>query len=299
MIKIVFSILVTIFAHSAYAASFVYVPEKFSAKSARVLVVIHGCLQTPESMALGTGFNRKADQNNLVVIYPQVPSGSNPIDCWSWYEPENQTALSGQLLSVRKEIQSWKKRLNIENAPVFATGISSGAATVAGLLACFPNDFAGGAIHSGPSYGLASNLKDGDEALKHGLNHAPATRACNPRDFKKPLLVIQGSADAVVKPVNVQTIVSDFLSHASRSAVETGEANGLKYAIDSYQANGRVVGRIVRVEGLGHAWGGYAENLRHTSLLGPSGKIPTSLPFFSTQGPNSTSLILDFFNSIE
>lgn len=298
MVKHLFYALLFLSAHLLHASALVYVPENFNPATARVVVVIHGCYQTPESMALGTGWNQKADQNNLVMIYPQVPTGSNPIDCWNWYLPENQNAKVGQLSIIHGEIENWKSRLKIEKAPVFVTGISSGAATVSGLLACFPADFRAGAIHSGLSFGLASNLRDAEDILKNGVKQIPASRACSPSNFKKPVMVIHGSADKVVNPVHVQTLVEDFLGHAIRTTTDSGAANGLKYTTENYIANGRFAGRVVMVEGLEHAWAGHVENLRHPYVLGPGGKFPTHVPFFSAQGPSSTNLIWEFFNSV-
>lgn len=279
-------------------AALIYIPQKLDISRAKVIVVIHGCLQSPESMALGTGWNQKADQHNLVILYPQVPSGSNALDCWSWYLPENQQDKTGQLALIREEIATWKKRLNIGKAPVFVAGISSGAATTAGLMACFPNEFIAGAIHSGPSYGLAASLKAGEELLKSGASSEPIKRPCDPKNFKKPVMIIQGEADQVVNPKNVNLIASDFLSHASRGEMKTRQANDLKYQSEDYLYQGQLAGRIVRIEGLGHSWAGYKENLRHSEILGPNGKIPTQVPFFSSQGPSATNMIFEFFESV-
>lgn len=300
MKKRIFSLIVNfICIGSAYSSSLVYVPEKFDPKTASVLVVVHGCLQTPETIATGTGWNQKADQNNWVIIYPQVPTGSNPIDCWNWYLPENQSSKSGQLASIRADLKAWKNRLSLENRPVFILGFSSGAATVSGMLACFPSDFSAGAIHSGPSYGLATNLEEGEAVLKHGPTQKPLFRICNPANFKKPVMIVHGSLDQIVNPVNVKMIVSDFLSHASAVSEQTSEANGLKYKIRSYAVNGNLAGRTVIVDGLPHAWSGYTNNLRHHQLLGPKGKIPTHIPFFSALGPSSTDMIFEFFESVK
>lgn len=282
------------------AASLVYVPEELDGEHARIVVVLHGCLQTPEAMSLGTGWNRIADQNNLVIIYPQVPSGSNPGDCWSWFLRENQSSQSGQLRLVRDEVLKWKSLLQVPDAPVFVTGISSGAATTAGLLACFPKDFVAGAIHSGPSYGLASTTWEGESVLKGfpPKSSVISQRPCHPEDFQRPVMVIQGSADSVVNPVNIKHIISDFFPEAVVSKSKEQISNGLKFKIEDYEVSGQLRGRVLLIEELGHAWAGFTENLKHSSLLGPSGQFPTQVPFFSPQGPSSTNLIFEFFDSV-
>lgn len=279
-------------------AQLVYVPERLDVSSAKVIVVIHGCLQSAEIMALGTGWNQKADQHNLVIVYPQVPSESHQLDCWSWYLPENQRAESGQLFFVKDQVIKWKKRLKLEKAPVYVTGISSGAATAAGLMSCFPESFTAGALVAGPSYGRAENLKEGEGLLKSGLSSEPRRRACQPNKFKKPILVIQGEADAVVHPKNAQIVVSDFLSHASPIKPTSGQINGFKYRATDYQSHGHAAGRLVLIEGLGHSWSGNHPNFRKPEVFGPQGKLPIQLPFFSSEGPNTTELIWDYFKMI-
>ncbi len=253
------------------------------------MVVVHGCLQSAESMSLGTGFNLIAEKENLIVLYPQVTPQTHPLDCWSWYDPRNQRSDLGQLKQIMDEIRSVKSRYGIPNADVYAAGISSGGAMVAGLLACFPSEFKGAAVHSGPSYALAQDVKSAERVLKSG----PPTGAgpCRPSDFMGKILVIQGEADSVVHPSHAERVIRDFAGPSGPGAVTIGRENGLLYTTTDYGHRGRVI----RVKGLGHAWPGYAENLRHRKLTGPKGPIPTHIPFFTDQGPNATRLIWEFF----
>lgn len=90
------------FDQRAYAASstgmaetgYLYVPAACSAAQAhcRVHVAIHGCMQSAESVGdkfvTETGYNRWADSNAIVVLYPQVNKSAlpfNPMGCWDWW----------------------------------------------------------------------------------------------------------------------------------------------------------------------------------------------------------------------
>lgn len=71
---------------------FLYVPPSCSARGAncKVHVAIHGCKQSAESVGkqfyTDTGYNNWADNNKLLVLYPQVnKSMSNPEGCWDWW----------------------------------------------------------------------------------------------------------------------------------------------------------------------------------------------------------------------
>ena len=73
----------------------VFIPDSCMEKGGteqkcRVHVVFHGCRQGREKVEdvfiEGAGFNRWADTNRLIVLYPQIKSSSvNPRGCWDWW----------------------------------------------------------------------------------------------------------------------------------------------------------------------------------------------------------------------
>jgi len=71
---------------------FLYVPRSCDQGAAcRIHVVFHGCRQTPEDIGnqyyTDTGYNRWADTNNILVLYPQAAADfpDNPRHCWDWW----------------------------------------------------------------------------------------------------------------------------------------------------------------------------------------------------------------------
>ena len=76
------------------ATGYVYVPKSCAAKGVRcaVHVALHGCRQTAAEIGTtfteGAGYNRWADANGIVVLYPQIgrsKHSANPRDCWDWW----------------------------------------------------------------------------------------------------------------------------------------------------------------------------------------------------------------------
>lgn len=293
--RILMKVSTIVFLSNFALASLIYIPPKVNLASAKMIVVIHGCLQSAESMALGTGWNQIAAANNLVILYPQVPEGSNPLGCWTWYLPENQGPTSGQLKMVVDEINSVRKTFKLRLKETYVTGISSGAAVASGLLACFPKMFKAGAIHSGPSYAIAQTLEDADRVLKEGPPLKSLRAPCRPRDFDGSVMVIQGGRDAVVNPLNAPRIMEDFIGNSNAVSTKEFKDGESSYVLSNYKSAGTARGRLVMVSELGHAWSGFANNLRQSNLLGPDGQIPTQIPFFSKIGPSATNLIWDFF----
>jgi poly(3-hydroxybutyrate) depolymerase len=74
--------------------AYLYVPQSCTASDAhcKVHVAIHGCAQSTESVGIqfytDAGYNNWADNNNILVLYPQVNKSSvpfNPQGCWDWW----------------------------------------------------------------------------------------------------------------------------------------------------------------------------------------------------------------------
>jgi poly(3-hydroxybutyrate) depolymerase len=93
---------------------FLFVPRDCAAgRPCRIHVAFHGCRQGVDfigrTFARQAGYNRWADANRIVVLYPQVAkslySPLNPRGCWDWwgYTGVDFAARSGaQLASVRR-----------------------------------------------------------------------------------------------------------------------------------------------------------------------------------------------------
>jgi len=71
---------------------FLYVPRACDQGAAcRIHVVFHGCMQTPldigDQFYTDTGYNRWADTNGILVLYPQVATDfpANEKHCWDWW----------------------------------------------------------------------------------------------------------------------------------------------------------------------------------------------------------------------
>jgi poly(3-hydroxybutyrate) depolymerase len=98
------------------ASGFIYVPARCAKERCRIHVVFHGCRQGAgelgERFVREAGYNRWADTNGLVVLYPQVvkrysPFVFNPRGCWDWwgYTGTNyHTKAAPQMRAVMKMI---------------------------------------------------------------------------------------------------------------------------------------------------------------------------------------------------
>jgi poly(3-hydroxybutyrate) depolymerase len=76
-------------AHGLADAGYAYVPAYCRDQAGcRVHVVFHGCKQAGEGFVRDSGYAEWADNNRLIVLFPQVKAssdGSNPLGCWDWW----------------------------------------------------------------------------------------------------------------------------------------------------------------------------------------------------------------------
>jgi hypothetical protein len=106
--------------HSMADQGYAYVPRSCAAAPCRVHVVFHGCLQQAEAIGdefvRHAGYNRWADTNRLIVLYPQTTARYgwtpgrhggfvfNPVACWDWWgygSPAYDTQAGPQVKAVR------------------------------------------------------------------------------------------------------------------------------------------------------------------------------------------------------
>jgi hypothetical protein len=96
--------------HGMGQSGFAYVPASCAGgEPCRVHVAFHGCKQTADQIGdlflTGTGYNRWADANHLIILYPQAhETPSNPNACWDWWgydDPAYLTRSGRQMAAVR------------------------------------------------------------------------------------------------------------------------------------------------------------------------------------------------------
>jgi hypothetical protein len=69
-----------------------YVPTQYKRQNPTMLIImLHGCTQTPDDFALGTQMNDYAEQQTFLVAYPEQPRSASPLRCWNWDNPRHQS----------------------------------------------------------------------------------------------------------------------------------------------------------------------------------------------------------------
>ena len=95
---------------------YVFIPQACEAVRCRVHVAFHGCRQSAdeigEHFVREAGYNRWADANRLIVLYPQTVKRTwgtyNPRGCWDWWGytgSEYHTKEGGQIRAVKAMLE--------------------------------------------------------------------------------------------------------------------------------------------------------------------------------------------------
>ena len=135
---------------------FVYTPANYQVGTpAPMIVMLHGCSQTPADFAAGTQMDQLADQKQFIVVYPQQTSTYNQEACWNWFDPADQARGSGEpaiIAGIVQTVEQNTAQWTIDTHRVYVAGISAGAAMSVILGATYPDIFAALGVQSGLEY---------------------------------------------------------------------------------------------------------------------------------------------------
>jgi poly(hydroxyalkanoate) depolymerase family esterase len=245
---------------SGFAGYRIFVPDRQGGTAAPLVVVLHGCDQDADTTARATGWDRVAERHGFFVLYPNQSRERNPLGCWDWFLPADQQAGLGEPAEIMAAIDQVVSRHPINQARIYVTGLSAGGAMAAVLMSCYPDRFAAGAIHSGIAYGLATGVSSAFALMRKGPQSLTRDGGpCDPSAFHGGVLVVQGLADKVVAPANAEAVFRQFtagrrtISHVAYTP-EDGQSRAFRETDD--WSGGKLVGRLVLVEGMAHCWGG-------------------------------------------
>ena len=276
-----------------------YVPQGYGGWRRRPLIVlIHGCKQTPEDIAAATSIAARADENGWLVLLPRQVAKANPWSCWNWFDTAT-SAGRGEAAIVAAQVKSVRRAYRVHPRKVYAVGMSAGGCLAAVLGLRYPKVFAGVFVHSGVAGGAASAPLTAMRVLAHGADTdyekiAADARADAPRRaLPVALLAIAGADDAVVAEINTIQLVRQYLVFNGKLVQEPNPPNvlppadheatstlpaGRTMTVSDYRDGARLVVRRVRVTGLAHAWSGGDD----------------AFPYNDPNPPDATALLAEF-----
>lgn len=240
-----------------------YVPARGAARPRGLVLMLHGCKQTPEDFALGTGMNDQAEAHGLILVYPRQVSARNASRCWNWFRASDQGRGHGEPAILAGMTRAVGAEFGLPPDRVFVAGLSAGGAMAAILAETYPDVFAAAGIHSGVPTGTARDVASALAAMRGEL--APARRSAGPSGRR---IVFHGADDRTVHPDNAARLLPPGIERATRRAGRT--AGGRAYRrLALAHGSGTPVNELWLVEGSGHGWSGGHPGGSYTDPGGP------------------------------
>lgn len=259
-----------------------YVPAGDATEARPVIVMLHGCTQSPDDFATGTRMNRLADEHGFLVVYPEQPAQANPSKCWNWFKPQDQVRDAGEPSLIAGIVEQVALRHGVDRDRIFVAGLSAGAAMAVVLGECYPDLFAGVGAHSGLPYGSASDIPSAMAAMKGGRSGMPGVRlaaAAGAAGSPVPTIVFHGDRDHTVQQSNGAEIVRQaqdaFVARAGHGPLNATTLEDASHGGRACRVTRHVDGAgDVRLEawtihGAGHAWSGGDPRGSHADPRGP------------------------------
>jgi poly(hydroxyalkanoate) depolymerase family esterase len=253
-----------------------YVPTGYRGQPLPLVLMLHGCTQSPHDFAAGTRMNDLAEARIFLVAYPAQPPSANVSKCWNWFNAGDQQRDRGEPSLIAGITRQIMRDFSVEPGRVYIAGLSAGGAAAAIMGATYPDLYAAIGVHSGLACGAASDLPSAFAAMRQG----PVSFGGGPDEPRRavPTIVFHGDCDNIVNPLNGNQVIAqskaamDFQTTVSRGETPGGTSYTRTVHTDE---GGRSILEQWVIHGLGHAWSGGSPAGSHTDPRGPdaSGEI--------------------------
>jgi poly(hydroxyalkanoate) depolymerase family esterase len=261
-----------VFSNGADSRSYkLYVPSGYDGRALPLVVMLHGCTQSPDDFALGTRMNEVAEERMFFVVYPEQSTAANASKCWNWFNTSDQRRDHGEpslIAGITREIM---QEFSIEAGRVYVAGLSAGGAAAAIMGAAYPDLYAAVGIHSGLACGAAHDVSSAFVAMRQGGRPIKGITHSGHRRFM-PTIVFHGDGDKTVHPVNADEVMAQAKAPMNLATIvsEAQTPGGISYTrtIQSDSAGRPMVEKWI-LHGAGHAWSGGSAAGSFTQPLGP------------------------------
>lgn len=269
-----------------------WIPDGHKSKTQMPLVMmLHGCTQTPDDFAAATQMNSVADKQNFLVVYPEQTKEANPLKCWNWFDSSHQARGQGEPSLLAEVVNHVHAGYKVDSRRVFVAGFSAGGAMAVIMGATYPELFAAIGVHSGIAYKAATNLSGAMPVMAQGGTDAArlgqlAFEAMGDTKHIMRVILFQGAKDGAVATVNADQVIiqwaqtNDYIDDGKDNnsvddvadkTTEGSIAGG--YAYKKYIYNDRSRKPLMEkwiVPDLKHAWSGGAAGASYTDPKGPN-----------------------------
>jgi poly(hydroxyalkanoate) depolymerase family esterase len=275
-----------------------FVPGGHAGRARPLIVMLHGCSQSPDDFAAGTRMNEIAQERGFLVLYPAQAPRSNQSKCWNWFAPADQRRDGGEPALLAELTRHVAATHGADPRRVYVAGLSAGAAMADILGREYPDVFAAVGVHSGLPQGAAHDVASAFAVMRNGVASSGPVAAAMPFP-REPArarregasagasatasraartIVFHGDADPTVHPSNGNQVLDAALQRAGSDTVQTttvkSAAAGRAYTRTVHRRSGAAPAEASLAEqwvihGAGHAWSGGSSKGSYADANGP------------------------------
>ena len=249
----------------------VYVPSCYDGKPLPLIVMLHGCTQSPDDFAAGTRMNVLAEEHACLIAYPGQTQSANSSKCWNWFSPQDQRRDQGEPSLIAGITRQIMNDYEVDARRVYIAGLSAGGAAASIMGAEYPDLYAAVGVHSGLAYGAASDIPSAFAAMRQGAPRSASVWREPARD-PMPTIIFHGDRDKTVHPINGEQVATHSrAAEPMRTTITHGRVpRGIGYTCTVY-ANGSDEPIIEQwlLHEVGHAWSGGSPDGSYTEPRGP------------------------------
>jgi polyhydroxybutyrate depolymerase len=254
----------------------IYLPVKArTSDSVPVILVFHGWGNHPENIAKITGFNRKADAEGFVVVYPRGTASKQAADRFGWNGglccgPAQKNNID-DVAFIRALLDDLARTLPVDTRRIFATGLDAGA-LMTYRLAC---EMADRIAAIGPVAGT-QNVSDCRPSQPVSIIHFHGTA-----DISIPYTGGPGNGSGKFSYASVKDSIGFWLTaDQCPSTVQRDESGPVVHEKYSPCSNGTAV-ELYTIQDGTHNW--------------PGGSVAGTRVAQATKDLNATDILWDFF----
>ena len=253
-----------------------YIPGRYRGQPLPLVVMLHGCTQSPDDFAAGTRMNLVAEEHTCFVVYPEQPSQANAAKCWNWFRPSDQLRGQGEPSLIAGITRRVMRDYAVDPLRVYIGGLSAGAAAAAVMGAAYPDLYAAIGVHSGLACRAAKDLPSAFEVMRQG--ELPASSGFGDisvvpgREPAIATIVFHGDRDNTVHPRNGDHVIAQSKGDTNlQESVHRGQIpGGHSYTRTIHtDTSGRAIFEHWEIHGAGHAWSGGSTAGSYTDPQGP------------------------------
>lgn len=260
--------------HAGSRAYKLYIPSGYHGQALPLVVMLHGCTQSPDDFAAGTRMNILADEHTCFVAYPAQAASANRSRCWNWFSPGDQRRGEGEPSLIAGITQQIMGDHPVDPQRIYVAGLSAGGAAAAIMGRAYPDLYAAIGVHSGLACGAARNLLSALAAMRQYGSNSDSTWEGEAEQRVLPTIVFHGDHDSTVHPRNGDLIIAqsrkavpaDLQTSMERGQVDGGHAYTRTLHADE---SGRAILEQWVIHRAEHAWSGGSPAGSYTDPRGP------------------------------